>query len=193
MEASDQPGDVTQLLLAWRNGDRDAFHRLFTLLYDELKAIARRQLRRAPSSSTLGTTGVVHEAYLRLLEPSNAAPRDRGHFLAVAAKAMRHLLVDHARRRSATKRSPPGGRVSLGVEVASIDAKPLDLLALDQALGKLEEIDPHLGSLIELRFFGGLTVEETAAILEVTDRTVRRDWRKARAFLHNELSQAGPA
>jgi len=191
MGGSAEAGEITRLLRAWREGDRDAFHRLFTVLYDELKGIASLELRRTPSENTLSTAGVVHEAYLKLLEPSRTALQDRHHFLAVASKAMRHLLVDHARRRSAAKRPPEGARVGIDAATVPVDARPLDLLTLDQALGKLESVDPRLGRLVELRFFAGLTVEETAAVLDVTDRTIRREWRKARAFLHNELSKQG--
>lgn len=187
MESPTGPGEVTQLLLSWRQGDQEAFQQLFSLLYNELRSIARRQKGRAPMRDSLDTTGIVHEAYLKFLGQSRATATDRSHFFAIAAKVMRHILVDRARRLLAAKRKPEGGRVDLDESVVGEEARLLDLLALHQALERLEEIDPRLGHLVELRYFSGLSVEETAAALEVTDRTVRRDWRRAKAFLYSQL------
>ena len=180
-------GEITGLLIAWRAGDRSAFDRLFGLLYDELRAIARRQMRRSGRDQTLDTTAVLHEAYLKLVDPSRAAVEDRGHFMALAARAMRHILVDHARKRGAQKR---GGddRVRLESDPPHPEtAAGEDLVALDAALERLESLDPRLVKVVELRFFGGLSVEEAAEVLATSPRTVKRDWSKARAFLFAEL------
>jgi RNA polymerase sigma factor (TIGR02999 family) len=184
-------GEITLLLASWRKGDERAFEKLFVLLYDDLRSIARSLLRRSRGDRTLTTTAVVHEAYVKLFEASRVNAGDRHHFLAIAAKVMRHLLVDAARRGAAAKRSPEGGRIVLDEATLPVESRPADILALHEALSRLESIDPRLGTLVELRFFGGLSVEETAAALEITDRTVRREWRKARAFLYSQLVEAG--
>lgn len=182
-------GEITGLLLAWRAGDRSAFDRLFGILYDELRLLARRQLRRSGREQTLDTTSVLHEAYLKLVDPDRAAVEDRMHFMALASRAMRHILVDHARRRAAGKRGA-GDRVSLdGDPPAPPSAGGEDLVALDTALSRLETIDPRLCRVVELRFFGGLSVEEAAEALQTSPRTVKRDWRRARAFLFHELGR----
>jgi RNA polymerase sigma factor (TIGR02999 family) len=175
------PGDITRLLLAWRKGDTDAPGVLFTLVYDELRHVARMQARRGDRS--LGATGLVHEAFLKLTDHSRLDVKDRGHFFALAARAMRQVLIDRARRRVAAKRggaSPEGRCVG--------DTSPEDLLALDEALERLEGVDPRLARLVEMRFFAGLSVEETAETLALSPRTVKRDWHKARALLHRELA-----
>ncbi len=186
---NDSDTDTTALLVAWREGSREAFDRLFELLYDELRILARRQLRAA--RGTLNTTAVVHEAYVRLVDRTRSAVEDRHHFFAIAAKAMRHILVDHARRRGAAKRG--GGAIAdpFGAEAVPVVEHVDELLAINEALGRLESLDPRLGRLVELRFFGGLSVEETADVLDLSARTVKRDWRKARAFLLHEMSVSG--
>jgi RNA polymerase sigma factor (TIGR02999 family) len=181
------PGDVTQLLIAWRQGDPAALDALITLVYDELRSLARAQVRRGGPEQSLGATGLVHEVYLKLVDHSRLEVRDRGHFFALAARAMRQVLVDRARRRSAEKR---GGEAH--VEAANDDIPaPLEpteeLLALDEALARLEGLDPRLVRLVEMRFFAGLSVEDTAEALAVSPRTVKRDWQKARAVLHRDL------
>jgi RNA polymerase sigma factor (TIGR02999 family) len=181
------PGDVTRLLIAWRQGDPAALDAVVTLVYDELRSLARAQVRRGGPEQSLGATGLVHEVYLKLVDHSRLEVRDRGHFFALAARAMRQVLVDRARRRSAEKR---GGQAP--VEAASDDIpaprEPTeDLLALDEALARLEGVDPRLVRLVEMRFFAGLSVEDTADALEVSPRTVKRDWQKARAVLHRDL------
>src|SRR5262245_2707753 len=182
-------GEITGLLLAWRSGDRAAFDRLFGLLYEELRLLARRQLRRSGRDQTLDTTSVLHEAYLKLVDPARAAVEDRGHFMALASRAMRHILVDHARRRGARKRGA-GERESLEGDPAGPDGMPgEDLVALDAALQRLEALDPRLGKVVELRFFGGLSVEEAAEALTTSPRTIKRDWARARAFLSLELGR----
>jgi RNA polymerase sigma factor (TIGR02999 family) len=164
--------------------------RLFGVVYDHLRVLARRALRRRRPGQTLDTTALVHEAYLKLAGNASAAFRDRGHFLAVASLAMRHILVDAARRR-AMKRRHGETSAAAGVEEprVEVDALAAEILSLDHALTSLSRIDDRLARLVELRYFGGLSVEETAATLEVSERTVKRDWRKARAFLFRALNE----
>src|SRR5262245_4374537 len=180
-------GEITGLLIAWRAGDRSAFDRLFGLLYEELRLLARRQMRRSGRDQTLDTTSVLHEAYLKLVDPARASVEDRGHFMALASRAMRHILVVHARRRGALKRGA-GDKVALdGDPAGPVTPAGEDLVALDGALQRLEALDPRLGKVVELRFFGGLSVEEAAEALATSPRTIKRDWQKARAFLFHEL------
>jgi RNA polymerase sigma factor (TIGR02999 family) len=186
-------GEITLLLAAARKGEAGALDRLVPLVYNELRGVARRQLRRCRPGQTLDTTALVHEAYLRMAAPAAVDFRDRDHFLSVAAVAMRHILVDAARRHAATKR---GGKL-LNVTLHDFDLcdanaggtdRALEILAVDQALGTLSALDERLGRLVELIFFGGLNEEEAGQVLGISDRTVRRDWRKARAFLFQILS-----
>jgi len=185
-------GEVTQLLETLRNGDRSALDDLFPLIYRELHALAHRQLAARRPGQTLNATALVHEAYLKLVGQSRAMWQDRQHFFAVAATAMRHIIVDYARHRRALKR---GGNVQptlldeerMGVPV---DEKAEEIIALDTALEHLEGLDERLARVVELRFFGGLSVEETAEVLDVSERTVKRDWRKARAFLYQVLNDS---
>jgi RNA polymerase sigma-70 factor (ECF subfamily) len=190
--SADEPsvGPITELLIDWRRGNEGAVNRLFPLVYDELRGLARRQLRGRRPGETLDTTALVHEAYVKLVDQTRAQVHDRRHFFALASKAMRHILVDHARARGAQKRG--GGRplTTLGENVAAGVSSAADLVAIDTALAKLEALDPRLGKLVEVRFFGGLSVEETADTLGVSPRTVKRDWQKARAFLYLHLSTA---
>jgi RNA polymerase sigma factor (TIGR02999 family) len=187
--ASGPSGDVTALLVAWRQGEADAPRELFALVYEELRVLARAQVRRRGPEHSLGATGLVHEAYLKLVDRSRIEVRDRGHFFALAGKAMRQVLVDHARRRGAAKRGGAAVRETLDDDVAPVEMKAAELLALDEALTRLEGVDPRLGRLVEVRFFGGLSVEETGEALDLSPRTVKRDWAKARAFLRRELSR----
>lgn len=190
-------GDVTALLLAGRAGDQDAYARVYALVYDHLRDVARAQRRRdaraRAGEHTLSTTAVVHEAWFRLANPARLDVRDRAHFLAIAARAMRQVLVQHARRFRAAKRGGGIGHLDLdelelsGGEVA-VDARSAVLVSLDDALNRLGTFSPRLSRVVECRWFGGLTEEETAHALGVTDRTVRRDWVKARAWLHAELA-----
>jgi RNA polymerase sigma factor (TIGR02999 family) len=181
------PGEVTELLQQWGGGDPSAANALFPLVYDELRRIARSQLRSKHPSETLGATALVHETYLKLVDQTRVSASDRHHFFALAARAMRQILVDHARRRGAAKRG--GGRTpsELVETVGLVEPREGDILALDSALARLEELDPRLSRLVEVRFFGGLSVEEAADALEMSPRTVKRDWQKARAFLYQEL------
>ena len=180
-------GEITALLAAARGGDRGASDELFALVYGQLRSHARRQLGRVDPGQTLSTTALVHEVYLRLARQDAVPARDRGHFFAVAATAMRQIIVDHARRRHARKRGLGIRPEALDEARVGSDARAEEVLAVDQALSRLEALDPRLGRLVELRFFAGLSVEEAAEALDVTDRTLRRDWRKACAFLAHEL------
>lgn len=177
--------EVTRLLEEWRAGDAEALQRLVPLVYDELKAVARRQLRSA-ADGTLDTTALVHEAYMKLVGGAGASLQGREHFFAVAASAMRQVLVDHARRRAATKRggaaAAGGGRDEAAPEPAATDALTR-LLAIHEALAQLEGVDPRLVRVVELRVFAGLSVEESARVLQLSTATVKREWRKARALL----------
>jgi RNA polymerase sigma factor (TIGR02999 family) len=186
-----QPVSVTQLLAQARLGDEAARDAAFGLVYDELKRLAHRQLVRQ-RAATLCTTALVHEAYMRL---SGAAgtPQDRRHFIALSARAMRFVLVDHARRSAAQKRDGALQTLSVtgGIANTGSQASASDVLALDQALERLAALDARLAQVVEWRFFGGLSEPEIAEELGLTERTVQRDWRRARAFLHRELAEAG--
>ena len=179
------------LLEQLRDGDAAALDRLLPLVYDELRGVARRELRRQRPGGTLDTTALVHEAYLKLVDRSSVRPTDRAHFLGIAARAMRQVLVDHARRHAAAKRGGDACRVTFdeGAVAAGLvaDERADALLALDEALTRLAALNDRLGRVVECRFFGGLSEQETADALGVTARTVRRDWVKARAWLHREL------
>lgn len=187
------PEEITALLRAVEAGDGAAVGALFERLYGELRQIARRQLRAAPPLETLDTTALVHETYLRLSGGARWSTRDRFHFYALIAQAMRRVLIDHARRRTRHKRG--GGAVALELDEAAVAvaARGEELLALDQALARLATADAELAQLVEWRFFAGLSVDEIADLRGVTDRTVKRHWRLARAFLLREMSQAEPA
>jgi RNA polymerase sigma-70 factor, ECF subfamily len=175
MSTSSEPGEVTRLLQEASRGNREAFGALVSLVYRELSDLAHRRLRHEPPGHTLGTTGLVHEAYLRLAEQSRAQWENRGQFFAVASEVMRRVLVDHARRRQRAKR---GGRVE---HVALADA-------LDEALTALAAFNPEGARIVQLRFFGGLSNEEIAAMVSSSERTVRRQWAAAKAWLRRELA-----
>ena len=182
--------DVTRLLLAWSDGSEAAASPLMDAVYDELRRLARGYLVRERRDHSLPATALVHEAYLKLIDQRKVRWRNRAHFYAVAAQAMRRLLVDHARARSAAKR---GVQLTIpldGVDVAA-GGKSADLIALDTALDKLAALDPRQARLVELRYFGGLTVDEAAEVMDVAAITVKRDWAMARTWLYREL--AGPA
>jgi RNA polymerase sigma factor (TIGR02999 family) len=181
-----QGHEVTQLLRRVRAGDADAREQLFPLVYEELRQVARRALRRERPDHTLRATELVHEAFLKL-GAAEGPWQDRAHFLGVAARAMRQILVDHARRRLAGKRG--GGMVATTLEDVGSDEglPPEELLALNAALDRLEARDPRMRALVEYRFFAGLSDREIAELLQVSERTVNRDWAKARAWLHQEV------
>ena len=183
-------GEISQVLAAARRGEPDALDRLLPLVYDDLRWRAHQQLRRRRPGQTLDTTALVHEAYLKLVDPGQADYRDRCHFFAAAATVMRHILVDRARRHAALKRGGAGQRVTLDSSILQVEAKAVEILDLDAALRSLAEVDERLARLVELRFFGGLTLEETAEALQLSERTVQRDWRAARAFLYRTLHEA---
>lgn len=178
---------VTGLLLAWRAGKPDASSQLFPLVYDELRRIAHGQLGRERDGHTLDTSALVHEAYLKLVDQTRVQWVDRSHFLAVATQAMRRILVDYARRYSSDKRGNTPRQVSLTDATLVVEERADLLLALDEALITLAKVDERLSRVVECRFFGGLTEEETAAVLGITARTVRRDWIKAKGWLHQVL------
>jgi RNA polymerase sigma-70 factor, ECF subfamily len=182
------PGDVTRLLLAWRQGDSGALEELIPLVYEELHRMAERHLRRERPGHTLQPTAIVHEAYLRLLARKDEDWQNRAHFFAVAAQAMRRILVDHARAREAKKRGGRGTRWLIET-VAMTEPRAVDLMAVDDALVKLSALDGQQSRVVELRFFGGLTEDQTAEVLGVSARTVRRKWTLAKAFLYRELGR----
>lgn len=184
-----EEGAVTQHLIAWRQGDPEAAKRVFDLVYDELRALARG-LGRGRPGRTLDTTALVHEAYLKLSGHARLQMEDRRHFFFTVARAMRQIVVDHARRRSALKRGGGVSPVKMDEEMAAVSPAGggLDFEALDEALARLAACDMRLGQVVELRFFGGLSMEEIGGLLGLSERTLKRDWRKARAFLHRELS-----
>jgi RNA polymerase sigma factor (TIGR02999 family) len=181
-----QPAEVTGLLLAWSSGDQTARNRLFDAVYGELRRLARARMRGERADVSLAPTALVHEAYLKLIDQRRVQWQNRAHFFAIAGQVMRRILVDHARARLAVKRGP-GATIPLDeIDVAS-EVPDADVLALDAALDKLASFDRRQSALVELRYFAGLTVEETAAALEVAPITVKRDWALAKAWLFREL------
>ena len=175
--------------MAWGGGDKAALDRLMPLVYQELRRLARRQMRRERQGDTLQTTALVNEAYLRLVDYERVQARDRNHFLAIAAQAMRRILIERARNRQSDKRGSNPQRISLDEVAEVVEARAADLLALDEALQALSTIDPRKAQIVELKYFGGLTIEETASVLGVSTPTVERDWHTARIWLHREISQ----
>jgi RNA polymerase sigma factor (TIGR02999 family) len=180
--------DVTALIAKWRNGDKGALDALVPLVYEELRRVAHARLRGEPAGHQLQTTALVHEAYLRLVDIKRMAVDSRTHFFAVAARLMRQVLVDHARRQRADKRG--GGATMLTLDQVSAGVVPnvVDVLALDTALEDLAALDERLCRVVELKFFAGLTIDETAAALDVAAATVERDWAVARAWLYSRFS-----
>jgi RNA polymerase sigma factor (TIGR02999 family) len=171
-----------------RDGRRESLDALMPIVYEHLRAIARRQLSQRNGNGTLSTTGLVHETYLKLVDQSRIAWSDRGHFFALASVAMRHVLVDRAKARLAMKREGHNNRVTLDEELISVSAQPAALLEINDAIDRLSAIDPRLTKVVECRFFGGLSEDETAEALGITTRTVQRDWAKARMLLRRALS-----
>jgi RNA polymerase sigma factor (TIGR02999 family) len=183
-------GEITDLLARARGGDRKALDRLMPLVYQELHAMAHARLRGS-RDATLNTTALVHEAYLKLFDHTRLTLTDRSHFFAVAALAMRQIVVDHARRQAALKRGGGDRPIELDRDVPDLVAGRWDdVLSLEEALGQLAQLDPRLARIVELRFFAGLSVEEVAEVVERDPRTVRRDWRKAKALLQHTLRDA---
>jgi len=185
-ETNEQPTSITELLADLRGGRREAFDQLLPLVYHELRRAARRELSVRPSD-TLSTTALVPELYLKFSRAQRADWRNRSHFLSVAAVAMRHILVDRARRRTADKRGGPQRQVTLEDNLIGTDTQAESLLELHEALDQLALIDERLARVVECRFFGGMTEQETAEALGVTERTIRRDWIKARGLLYQAL------
>ncbi len=178
---------VTDLLVHWSEGDQEALNKLIPLVYDELHKLASRYLRRERRDHTLQTTAVVHEAYLKLVNQRDANWENRVHFFAVAAQVMRRILVDYARRHHASKRGGDLYKLSLDEALVTSEEKGADLLALDEGLERLAAIDPQQSRVVELRVFGGLTVEETAEALGISPRTVKREWSMGKAWLHKQI------
>jgi RNA polymerase sigma factor (TIGR02999 family) len=181
------PRNITELLVAWSDGDRAALDELVPLVYDQLHGLASASLARERQGHTLQTTALVHEAYLKLVDQRRVRWQNRAHFFGVAAQMMRRILVSHARAHAAGKRGHGAQPLSLD-QAPEVSAKPkVDLLALDEALDRLTEIDPRLGRVVELRFFGGLSIEEAGEVLSLSSATVGREWSMAKAWLYKEL------
>ena len=176
------------MLRDWNNGDREALDKLIPIVYEELRRQAARYLRRERPGHTLQTTGLIHEAYLRLIDQSSVQWQNRAHFFAISAQLMRRILVDHARSRQAAKRGGSDIKLPLEEGMIASEGTEVDLVALDEALERLAGIDPQQGRVVELRFFSGLSVLETAEVLGVSPRTVKRDWNVAKAWLRREIS-----
>lgn len=181
--------EVTQLLIEWGNGDPAALDRLMPLVYGELRQLARRYMSRQNPGHTLQTTALINEAYLKLIGQQDKHFQNRAHFFGVAAQAMRHILVDYARSKRYAKRGGDAPKVSLDEALTVSAERAAEVVALDDALKELAAIDPRKSQVVELRFFGGLSVEETAEVLKVSAVTVMRDWSMAKAWLHRELSK----
>ncbi len=182
--------NVTRLLLDWSSGNQQALEELVPLIYKELRQLAHNFLYRERPGHTLQTTALVHEAYLKLIDQRDARWQNRAHFFAIAAQAMRRILIDSARKHAAAKRGGPREKLSLD-EAADISLEPdSNLLELDEALNELAKIDPQQSRIVELRYFGGLTIEETADVMSVSPATVKREWTMARAWLHQELTES---
>jgi RNA polymerase sigma-70 factor, ECF subfamily len=186
--ASPVPADVTRLLRAWSQGDEDALQKLIPVVYQELRRLAHRYMNRERADHTLETTALVHEAYQRLIDTPQVGWQDRTHFLAVCAQLMRRILVDHARSRRYLKRGGGIRLVPLDEALVAARDRGRDLVALDEALTALAAIDSRKSRVVELRFFGGLTMDETAAVLHVSPDTVLRDWKLAKVWLLHELA-----
>jgi RNA polymerase sigma factor (TIGR02999 family) len=190
MSEAPDPDAVTRLLVDWQNGNPQALESLIPVVYRELRAIAGRYLSREPVGHTLQSTALVHEAYFKLVGQRRMQWQNRAQFFGIAAQMMRRILVDHARHRLRDKRGGSATKLSLDEAlVSAVPASDVDLLALDDALTALAEIDPRGARIIELRFFSGLTLEETAEVLGISPGTVKRDWSAARAWLYREMSQ----
>lgn len=181
--------EVSQLLVAWGNGDQAALSRLIPIVYQELRRIAGRYMRRENPGHTLQTSGLVNEAYLKMVDQKNMRCQNRSQFFSVAAQMMRHILVDHARRRTRIKRGGVTPKLSLDETAIFSKDRAAQFIALDDALTTLAEIDPHKSRIVEMKFFGGLNFEEVAEVEKVSTRTIRREWRKAKAWLYQEMKK----
>ncbi len=187
--------DLTGLLIEWRDGDRAALDRLTPLVYDEIRRIAHRYVQREREGHTLQTTALINEAYLRLAGSKDIDWQNRAHFFAVTAQVMRHILIDHARRRRYVKHGGEAQRVSFDLAINEAvqmsHPRAAELVALDEALNEFAKLDPRKSRVVELRYFGGLSLEETAEVLEISEMTVRRDWRAAKAWLFRRMKDEG--
>jgi RNA polymerase sigma factor (TIGR02999 family) len=182
-----EPAELTQLLEECRQGNQEALDRVMPVVYGELQALARRHLRRERPDHTLQSTALVHEAYLKLVDQRHVQWQNRAHFFAIAAQQMRRILVDHARRRKRAKRGSAVTRITLVEGLAASEPLDVDTIALDEALAALERLDAQQGRIVELRFFGGLTIEETADVMGTSAGTVKREWRIAKAWLYRHM------
>ena len=181
--------EVTQLLADWSKGDRSALDKLFPLVHAELRRIARRQMSQERPGHTLQATALVNEAYLKLMGQEHLELQDRAHFFAVCAQVMRHILIDHARAHARDKRGGGAIQVSLNESVAIAGEQAEDFIALDDALRFLERVDPQKGRIVELRYFAGLNIEQTAEVLNISPRTVRREWQRSKAWLYRMITE----
>jgi RNA polymerase sigma factor (TIGR02999 family) len=184
----DDGGDVTRLLRQLRSGDQDAAGKLISAVYGELRQVAARAMRNERPGHTLQPTALVHEAFMKLAGAAGVEWRDRAHFFGVAARLMREILVDYARRRGAAKRGS-GARITLDDSLLIAEDRLADVLAIDEVVQRLEALDARQGQIVELRFFGGLSVEEVAEVMKISTPTVKREWQSAKAWLHRELTQ----
>jgi RNA polymerase sigma factor (TIGR02999 family) len=186
---SDAPDHVTELLLAAKSGDRAALDRLIPQVYDELRRVAHNWLGRERTDHSLGTTGLVHETYVKLVDQTRVQWRDRAHFFGIASTLMRRILVDHARKRGTARRGGDRRRVPIDATELPVEEEAVRIVEIDEALNELAKVDERLLTVVECRFFGGLTEEETAEVVGVTVRTVQRDWAKAKALLYDHLGE----
>jgi RNA polymerase sigma factor (TIGR02999 family) len=180
---------ITQLLVEWSGGDQAALDQLMPLVYDELRRLARSYLRRERPDHTLQATALVHEAYLRLVDQHSVSWQNRAHFFGIASQMMRRILVNHAVARATAKRGGPAEKLSLDEAIAVVDQRDIDLIALDNALKQLETLDAQQSRVVELRFFGGLSIEETAEVLNLSPATVKREWSTARLWLRRQFAK----
>ena len=187
-ESFNKTNQVTELLAAWSQGDKEALDKVMPLVYDELRRLARQQMRHERAGHTLQTTALVNEAYLRLVNQDRAQLQNRAHFFGVAARLMRRILVDHARSRHRLKRAGDAQKVSLDEAAKVAQGQDTELLAVHEALKKLETLNERMGRIVELRFFGGLSIKETAEVLKISSGTVMKDWTFAKAFMHEAIS-----
>ena len=185
------PEEVSQLLRDWSDGDRSALDKVMPVVYQELRRLARHHMRNERAGHTLQTTALVNEAYLRLADYRRMRWQSRAHFFAVAAQVMRRILVEHARSRKFAKRGGGAQKVSLDEAAVVSAGRSAEVIAVDEALAELESWDPRKGRIVELRFFGGLSIEETAEVMKVSPTTVQREWRAAKAWLYRAISEGG--
>ena len=190
MPRSSTPQSVSALLARWHAGDAEALEAIVPLVYDELRRLAHRYLQKERPGHMLQSTALVHEAYLRLVKQSGKKFENRAHFFAICAQLMRQILVEYARNRRAAKRDG-GPMLTLNDNIALTKSKSVDLIALDAALETLAEFDPQQSRIVELRFFGGLSIEETSCVLGISEATVKRDWTTAKIWLHHQMSRTG--